>query len=785
MKRIISLFLCISLLLPTQTGSVFAAGGVSSGGGFAVEFTDEMIEQMTEQYINMDIDAIIKMMSEAGQDMDADTIEAMRNMQKMAREGSLGDYMRGFSAADEAAFTEVKIDVTVPAAGDVLAIAKKYYDYHSAALNGSLKGEFTRDAGSVVFDGKANDIARAGSLCTNAGVVAMFNGDGDYAVAAAAAAVGWAPVYARGAGTLAAMLEKAGFITDKDRLNDVVKLAAYAISIDKNDADFHITLGWALFDLNDLEGALEAAEAALAIEPGNSAALNLKIEILNKKGGTFLSAAAKKIGDDLKENDGELSKRLTKQEKAAEGMRSANKDGDSKEEILRKFNQFCELEPITPADMMEPIFPTEARQIRKQVNTVSDSDKAMFDNSILKFPNGLYRTARQVHEMGDEIEEYWKWNRESQKKRHYSVIAPAFRAAEAAMRKRGTGSHYPQTPLDHMWEYNRDVLRNAINATYAYLGKLSDEYHDELSEISDKKSRKNKEAYATFEAEKKAAERLPEPAKTAAYIAAEIKYKLSCNEAEDVAFKERMPIYSKLYDETKRVSQQLWEKMLPFARAMRHPEYEVLDLYVHALGLTEYPREILPAVQIYYPEVSSESLQEAEEARRAILELMAQQQSLFEDVTNGFTISVAFGPVELKLSNTNVEIEAVELAAVRVAYDWKSKEVEIGVGVGVKAKLASGTGMGVEAKYYNNFVIDVRNGEVTDVYISAEVKGTIPTHEGGLEGRVSVMGKGASLSAVSKQGLGPYMIEHKTYMIKTSFIIWEFNYKDNWITMKR
>gem|GEM_PF-2174201 len=768
MKKIfLTAMICAAIFSILSVSGVFAADGAPG------EFTDEMIEQMTEMYLNMDIDATIKMMSEAGQIMDADTIETMRNMQKMAREGTLGDFLRGVGTSDEAAektgFTAAKIDVSAPAAGEVLAIAKKYYGYHSAALNGSLKGEFTRDAGSVAFDGKANDIARAESLCTNAGVVAMFNGDGDYAVATAAAAVGWAPGYARGTGTLAAMLVKAGFITDSDRLNDAVKLAAYAISIDKNDADFHITLGWALFDLNDLDGALEAVEAALAIEPGNSAALNLKIEILNKKGGTFLSAAASKIGDKLKENDGELSKRLTKQEKATEGMTEA-KDGDSKEEILRKFNQFCELEPITPADMMEPVFPTEARQIRKQVNTVSDSDKAMLNNSIRPLPNGLYRTARQVYEMRDEIKAYWDWDHEKQVERYNSVILPAAMAADAARQQRGTGSHYPHTPLDYMWDYNFRVLWNAKHAALRYLHKLSDEYHAASVESFDKLVRKNKEAWETYEAEKG----------IIGETAAKIKLKLACNEAEDICFKERMPLISKFYDESKRVSRQLWEKMLPFARATRHPEHRVLDLYVDSCNHIESAILWLAnfGTGSYYPEVSLEDLQEAQEAAREALEqLMAHEQSLFEDVTNGFTISVAFGPVELKLSNTNVEIEAVELAAVRVAYDWKSKEVEIGVGVGVKAKLSAGTGMGVEAKYYNNFVIDVRNGEVTDVYLSAEVKGTIPTHEGGLEGRVSVMGKGASLSVASKRGLGPYMIEHKTELIKTGRVILEFNYR--------
>jgi len=232
-----------------------------------------------------------------------------------------------------------------------------------------------------------------------------------------------------------------------------------------------------------------------------------------------------------------------------------------------------------------------------------------------------------------------------------------------------------------------------------------------------------------------------------------------------------VPLVSKYYDESKRLSQRLWEQMLPFARATRHPEYEVLNLYHAACFQVEFAISLLQpngAIPHYNPEVAASDLQAIEEALKALEELMAQEHSLFYDVTNGLTISIALGPFEIKLSNTNVEVEAVKIAAVRVSYDWKNKEVEVGVGVGVKAKLAAGTGMGVEAKSYANFVIDLRNVEVTDVYVSAEAKGSFVAHEGGVEARVSVMGKGASLSTSSKQGLGSFAIEHKRELIATN-----------------
>ncbi|MCL1875729.1 MAG: hypothetical protein FWF87_05670 [Synergistaceae bacterium] len=790
MKRIISLFLCVSLLLPAQPGGVFAAGG-STGSGFAAGvYTDEMIAQMTEQYRDMDIDAIVKMMSKSGQVMDEKTIEAMRDMQKMAREGTLGDYLRSFGAADEAAFTAVKINVTAPAEGEILAIAKKYYDYHSTALNGSLKGEFTRDVGSVAFDGKANETKRAESLCNTASTIAMLKGDGDYAVGCAAAAIGWSQGYARGAGTLAAILEMAGFINDRDRLSDATKLAAYAISIDKSDADLYVTLGRLLYVQNDLDGALEAVEAALAIEPGNSAALNLKIEILNKKGGTFLSAAASKIGDDRKENDGEMSKRITKLENAAKGMKRAN-DDDSKEEALRKLEQLYTLEPLTPADMAEGLFPSESAEVRKRVNTVSAEDRAMLTKNFPVFPNGLYRTAGQVYAMNNDIQDYFNWvTYKAKEQRSANVYLPASAAAEAARAARGGGFNRiiirpDATPLDYQWTYNYQIVHAAEVAFNRYTKVLFNESFKSIIEVSAKHQRKIEEVFETYKIEIAAAERLPEPQKSAAIEAATIKRKLAENEASGIKFKEVMPIYSKLFDEAKKQSERLWEKMLPFARATEYPEDIIFGLLELAL---EEPWDIIYnlacgnmalGITPYNLDVSPVDLEEAKEALAALQEMMVNQQSLFYDVTNGFTISTEFGPFEFKLSNNKIEVEYVDGAACKVAFDWKSKELEVGVGVGHKAKLGmvKGAQVGVEAKAYVNFVLDLRNNEVTDIYLSAEAKGSAGSFEAGGQARVSLMGKGADISSAAKRKLGSFAIEHERELIKTSFIIWEFNYK--------
>ena len=86
MKKIAAIFLCICMLLAAQPGWGGEAG--------EVELTDEQIEKLTQMYLNIeDIGAYIEMMREYG--VDEKTLEEMRIMHKVAREGKLGDYFRG------------------------------------------------------------------------------------------------------------------------------------------------------------------------------------------------------------------------------------------------------------------------------------------------------------------------------------------------------------------------------------------------------------------------------------------------------------------------------------------------------------------------------------------------------------------------------------------------------------------------------------------------------------------------------------------------------------------
>ncbi|MCL1874996.1 MAG: hypothetical protein FWF87_01900, partial [Synergistaceae bacterium] len=56
-------------------------------------------------------------------------------------------------------------------------------------------------------------------------------------------------------------------------------------------------------------------------------------------------------------------------------------------------------------------------------------------------------------------------------------------------------------------------------------------------------------------------------------------------------------------------------------------------------------------------------------------------------------------------------------------------------------------------------------------------KGSAGSFEAGGQARVSLMGKGADISSAAKRKLGSFAVEHERKLIKTSFVILEFNYK--------
>ena len=775
MKKIAALVLYVFILLTA----------LPCCGGEA-EVTDEMIGQKTQIYLNMDIEAIVDMIRVHS--MDEEAIENMRNIHRMANDGTLGAYLRG---GIESAADSVELSLPEPllqSEGSILDIAKKYYDRHSNALQSDLRGEFSRDVGAASFDGTHDNDVKADELCTIAAAIAILQGDGNFAVAAAAAAVGWSQNYPHAAATLASVLEVAGFINDGARLDDAKKLAEYAVSLDKNDVSSYLTLARIQCRIGDLDAALEAVNAALAIQPDNNAALKLKLEILAKRGGGFLAAQGPKIGRDLKENDGELSKRATEQEKETEGQKWADLE-ESEEQIQHRLDSLYKLKPITPADMMELLYPFESEKIRQAINTVSAKDKAMLTNSFPIFPNALFRTSEVVFGSDESwlgikrrslMHEYAEWVSQ-QIKIIKSDVQKTSSQARAARAQRGMyPSHNLDTAADYMREYNHQVYWAGKIAYNAYLYRINKKYLDMRNEIEITRMRKYDEAHDLFLRESEAAWALPSPADSTAGIAARIKFEVTVNTITDIYFKEFMTLFTRFYNNVVKASEEYWENMLPFARATQYPEENVVAMYNdiqqkvwgHFLDLPGFGTNT-PG---YYIDSSAKDQVEAEKALEALLELMSQQPVKYENVANAIVISIAFGPIELKLGTTKVELEYVAGVAGRVAFDWKTDQLEMGVGAGGRiAKLGMQSSIdqdmasaGIEAKTYINVVFQTRKGvlstaELCDVYVSAEAKASANAArmkaEAGIVGRVSFMGGETALTAAAKKDVAGFTVE--------------------------
>jgi tetratricopeptide (TPR) repeat protein len=168
----------------------------------------------------------------------------------------------------------------VPSEEEVLAMAKKYYEAHKELISKEEEKELSGLVGMVVFDGLLYDETRVDDLCDK---VASLGSVSDFAVAVAAAAVGWGSSYPRSADALARVLDEALFIEDEERTADAEKLARYAIYIDPVRPDFYVTLANILLKKEDYDGALDAVNEALGYLPEHEASLKLKEKILKLK----------------------------------------------------------------------------------------------------------------------------------------------------------------------------------------------------------------------------------------------------------------------------------------------------------------------------------------------------------------------------------------------------------------------------------------------------------------------------------------------------------------------
>ena len=668
--------------------------------------------------------------------------------------------------------TDGGLNVTGVSTNDILAIAKKYYDYHSKAMDESLKGDLDRDAGGVKFDGKLNDIDRAEELSNLANVIALMEGNGDYAVACAAAAVGFAPGFAWSAGTLAAILERAGFIEDRARLNDAEKLAEYAISLDKEDSDLYLILAQIRY-YGNTDGALKAIDTALELDPDNNPALIFKLKLITKGSATgngnsdadiSSDPAVAEISSRLKNNEGELSKRDSVQENAAKGLKGPEK-GDSADELLRKLHDLYKLEVITPADMVERIMPVKAREFRKQVTTLTPKEK---DLKFPEFPTKLLPSARLVTtDVYDTLlDGYIEWFSRYTRNMHLGIakLSKEALAADNARLEEAQKENPKYIPvpkdedksaIDFMLAYNQQVLDAARECFVRY-------YYERVKEYSDKVAAADP-LPKWWEAEM---EYLPQKG-TDTGERAYVKMGTEVNKASEQYMDTFVIECSKLYTDLTAEAQLLWENMLPFARCTLMPSYNQAQLLEMVI---EYPWGALREIEAQSPHKALRyfdgDLSYAQDM--GVIPSPGEAQKDVElpqyfDKYEEYTFSIAVEPIEIKVTTSKVEIEYSKGAVLRGSYDWKAQQVEVGGGVSAKAKFkpVMGQEVGGEVKGTVNIVFDLKKKEVADIYILAEMKGELPTFEGGVQLRISVKSGEAVLSTTAKAKFGDIGLEYE------------------------
>lgn len=686
---------------------------------------------------------------------------------------------------------------------DILAIAEKYYNARLPLLHQDLKEEFATAAGTVNFTGTDSQRDVSSRLCNLAAVETAFSMNGDFAVLTATSAVAKDASNAEAANILGAVLLEAGFLTDTRRLEDALACVSYALSI-QEIWEYFYTLSQIYAEMEEYDEALTAIDRALELDPGNFSCIEFKVVLLKKMGGS--AAAIKALEKEAEENDGDLGKRLKKQEKATEGYTQPSVE-DSKEELEKKFNDIIALEPITIADLFGNVYPEEAEKLQEEILKVSENDKF----TLPAFPDKLFKTAKIIEDdCLDETREYTQWlndtmndflEQASQASRlaiqnspamgnsnqdltdkarelHdmlenlseeeleqwmqenvLNMLPPDSDGSQAQMNPSVTGASV-QTNVDLMMDYNMSVVNAGVYSFAFYALALNKEFTDATMEayqfMTDKVVR--------YEQQKRTEmDNAPEEEKPVIAL----KYELMINSACEEYVRNLLPQASRNYAKITQMAHEVWAEVLPYLRSSHMPE--VFIPYYQSV-IIQHSMLVLSEVTFlrgtpYKRFISNEDLKAAEEALEAHREYMKAVALAAANSGRDLQLSLDLKIVKINLTPNSAELEVmVKIVAARVQYDWKKGQVEVGAGVG--AKLDSGSKLiKVEAKLMANVVIDLRNKKVSDIYLSSSVSASAEGKGAEAGGKISLLGKGSSIYSGVSVGSGHVSVKHKTELI--------------------
>ncbi len=314
---------------------------------------------------------------------------------------------------------------------------------------------------------------------------------------------------------------------------------------------------------------------------------------------------------EAEENDGDLGKRLKKQEKATEGYTQPSVE-DSKEELEKKFNDIIALEPITIADLFGNVYPEEAEKLQEEILKVSENDKF----TLPAFPDKLFKTAKIIEDdCLDETREYTQWlndtmndflEQASQASRlaiqnspamgnsnqdltdkarelHdmlenlseeeleqwmqenvLNMLPPDSDGSQAQMNPSVTGASV-QTNVDLMMDYNMSVVNAGVYSFAFYALALNKEFTDATMEayqfMTDKVVR--------YEQQKRTEmDNAPEEEKPVIAL----KYELMINSACEEYVRNLLPQASRNYAKITQMAHEVWAEVLPYLRSSHMPE---------------------------------------------------------------------------------------------------------------------------------------------------------------------------------------------------------------------
>lgn len=691
---------------------------------------------------------------------------------------------------------------------DILTIAEKYYHDRLPLLHPDLKEEFAAAAGKVNFSGAESLSDISSKLCNLASVETAFSLNGDFAVLTATSAIAKDADNADAAHTLSAVLLEAMFLTDANRLEDALACVSYAISIQET-WKYDYTLSQIYAEMEKYDEAFTAIDRALVLDPGNFACIDFKVVLLKKMGGS--ATAIKTLEKEAEKNDGDLGKRLKKQENATEGYTQPSAD-ESKEELEKKFNEFIALKPITISDLFTNVYPEEAAKLQEKIMKVSESDKF----KLPAFPDKLFKTAKIIEEdCFDEATEYAEWlndsindlveqaNKDYQKayQDNYAQQAPQVgnsrqdivdkakeyqemlenlseeqleqwmeenvlnmlpqnsEGSQAQMNPPETAAS-DKTNVEFMMHYNMSVVNAGVYSFAFYALALNKEFIDTSIEanqfMSDKVIRYEKQKRTEMD-------NAPEEEKPVIAL----KYELMINAACEEYVRNLLPQASRDYARITNMAHEVWAEVLPYLRSSHMPEvyipyYQSVIIQHSLLVLSEVT--FLRGTP-YNRFISDEDLEAAEEALEEYRQYMEEVALAAANSGSEIQLSLDLKIVKINITPNSAELEVmVKIVAARVQYDWKKDQVEVGAGVG--ASLDGGAKLiKVEAKMLANVVIDLRKNNISDIYVNSEASASIGGYgvEGG--GKISLLGKGSSTYSGITAERGSVSVKHKQELI--------------------